>query len=215
MPRPKMSPFGAPPTLEAMTRRIGLLGGTFDPPHLGHLSAARAVRGALNLDEVRLVVANDPWQKSGTRAISPAAVRVEMTRALVDGEPGLSVDTCEVERGGPTYTMDTLVETARSEPGAELFLVVGSDTASRICSWNRASELDALSTLVVVNRPFEPSRVPGCIRAERCVFVTMDEVDISSTDIRRTVASGEPAAAFTGEAVARVIGAHRLYEAPR
>ena len=196
-----------------MARRIGLLGGTFDPPHLGHLAAARAVREALNLDEIRLVVANDPWQKSGSRAITPATIRLAMTRALVDGETGLSVDDREIVRGGPTYTVDTLVDSARTDPGAELFLIVGSDAASRICSWSRASELALLSTLVVVNRPSEPSRVPECVPADRCVFVTMDEVAISSTDVRDMVARGESPAACTGDAVARVIEANRLYGA--
>lgn len=213
MPRPKMSPLGAPRTLDRMTRRLGLLGGTFDPPHLGHLAAARAVRDALKLDEVRLVVANDPWQKSGSRRVTPAQVRLEMTRALADGEPGLVVDDSEIVRGGPTYTVDTLEHLGRTEPGVEMFLVVGSDTATRICSWKRATELASLSTLVVVNRPTDASRVPECVPADRCMFVPMDEVDISSTVVRERVSRGEDVRVLTGEAVASVIAARRLYGA--
>lgn len=198
-----------------MTHRVGLLGGTFDPPHMGHLAAARAVRDALGLDEVKFVVANDPWQKSGTRAITPAAVRLEMTRALVGAEPGFTVDDREIARGGPTYTVDTLEELAALEPGDEFFLIVGSDTAKRIDSWNRYADVIRLSTLVVVNRSTEQGAVPTGVPTERCLFVSMPAVDISSTSVRERVAKGEPIAGMTGEPVAGIIERRRLYEASR
>src|SRR5690242_4710235 len=91
-------------------RRIGLFGGTFDPPHIGHLVTAIDVRAALGLEVVLMVVANEPWQKVGSRAISPASVRVDMVRAAVGDEPGIEVSDIEVRRGGPSYTVDTVEE---------------------------------------------------------------------------------------------------------
>lgn len=206
-------PRCGPPTLAQMTRRLGLLGGTFDPPHLGHLAAARAVRAALGLDEVKLVVANDPWQKSAVRPVTPAPIRLEMTRALVEQEQGLGVEECEIVRGGPSYTVDTLAQYRAREPETELFLIVGSDAAAGICSWHRATELAGLSTLVVVNRPADTSAVPACVPPDRCVFVAMDPVSISSTQVREAVAGGGNVGSLTGEAVAAVIRRHRLYGA--
>lgn len=191
-------------------RRIGLLGGTFDPPHAGHLAAARAVLAQLGLDAVNLLVANDPWQKSGDRTVTPAAVRLEMVRALVDDEPGLGVDDREIRRGGPTYTADTLEEIHREEPGTEVYLIVGADTATRIDTWHRPAVVRSLSTLVVVNRDHTPG--PGADSAT--VHVAMDPVHVSSSDIRARVAAGEPIDGLTTPAVARLVAEHRLYVSP-
>ena len=112
-------------------QRLGLLGGTFDPPHRGHLAAAIAVRDALGLDRIDFLVANDPWQKSGEREVTPAAVRLQMAQAIVEGIEGIGVDDREVRRGGPTYTVETLEELAFECPGTDVFLIVGQDTADR------------------------------------------------------------------------------------
>ncbi len=187
-------------------RRIGLLGGTFDPPHLGHLAAARAARTQLGLDEVVFLVANDPWQKSGDRAVTPAGVRLEMVSALVEGEPGLAVDDREIRRGGPTYTADSLEELAREHPGADLFLIVGADTAARIHTWHRPDRVRALSTLVVVNRNGRSTEpVPGSLA------VTIDPVEVSSSEIRARVARDEPIDGLTTAAVVSLVRLHGLY----
>jgi len=195
----------------AMPRRVGILGGTFDPPHFGHLAAAQCVRTQLGLDEVILMVANDPWQKSGDRDVTPAAIRLEMVRALVDDIDGLSVSDQEIVRGGKTYTVDTLEELLLVDPDTQLFLIVGEDTAVRIPSWHRPEDLSRLSTLVVVNRAAEPTAHTSA-QGDTVVHVNMVPIDVSSTDIRRAVASGESIAFGTSDAVASIIAAHKLYE---
>ena len=190
--------------------RLGLLGGTFDPPHLGHLAAARAVRDALGLDRVDLLPAHDPWQKTGGgRDISPSAVRLEMVRALVQGEDGLGVDDREIRRGGPTYTADTLEEIHRETPGMEVHLIIGADTARSFGTWRRPGAVAALSTLVVVNRGDETATAPE--GAGRVEFVAMTPVHVSSSAVRAAVARGEDVSSEVGAAVARVIAERGLY----
>ena len=186
---------------------MGLLGGTFDPPHLGHLAAARAVQAQLGLHRVDLLVANDPWQKSGDRTVSPAAVRLEMARALVTDTPGLGVDDREIRRGGPTYTADTLEEIHRESPNTEIFLIVGADTAGRIHSWHRPEVVLVLSTLVIVNRTDHATDIAGATS----VHVHMDPVNVSSTIIRERVTAGQSLDGFTTPDVARIIAEHGLY----
>ncbi|MFM8554232.1 MAG: nicotinate (nicotinamide) nucleotide adenylyltransferase [Acidimicrobiales bacterium] len=190
--------------------RLGLLGGTFDPPHLGHLAAARAVRDALGLDRVDLVPANDPWQKTdrGT-GITPPAVRLEMVRALVKGEDGLGVDDREIRRGGPTYSADTLEEIHAVMPGIDVHLIIGADTARTFDTWRRPEAVLALSTLVVVNRGDETALAPE--GAVRVVHVTMVPVETSSSSVRAAVARGLDVSDEVGAAVAQVIGLHGLY----
>ena len=188
-------------------RRLGLLGGTFDPPHLGHLAAAQAVLAQLGLDRVDLLVANDPWQKSDTRSVTPAALRLEMAHALVDGHAGLGVDDREIRRGGPTYTADTLEELRNELPASEIFLIVGSDTSERITTWHRPEVVRSLSTLVIVNRNGQPT--PADMNS--AIHVFMDPVDASSTDIRRRVLHGEPIDNLTTRGVVRIIETNGLY----
>ena len=158
-------------------------------------------------------MAHDPWQKtsSGARAVTPAPIRLEMARALVGDTPGIGVDDSEIRRGGPTYTVDTLVDVATREPGTDLFLIVGADTASRIDTWVRFAELTTLSTLVVVNRGPLPVSLPAGLDSSRVVTVDMDPIDVSSTSVRARVARGEDVSADTSPAVAAVIAGHHLY----
>ena len=194
--------------------RLGLLGGTFDPPHVGHLAAARAVLGALGLDRVDFLPANDPWQKTGGgRDVTPADVRLAMVRALVGDTAGLGVDDREIRRGGVTYTVDTLEDIHREMPGVELFLVVGADTASRFHTWHRHEEVAALSTLVVVNRDHEEQVVPS--GATNVEFVHMDRVDVSSTAVRAAVGEGIDVTSQVGSAVSGIIADRGLYGARR
>lgn len=192
-------------------QRLGLLGGTFDPPHRGHLAAALAARDTLGLDRVDLLVANDPWQKSGEREVTSAALRVQMVQALVEGREGIGVDDREVRRGGPTYTVETLEELTIEQPGTDVFLIVGQDTADRIHTWHRHDDLLALSTLVIVNRDQNAQQVPTALAGARVQFVTMPFVDVSSTGVRAAVAAGDDVSAMTSASVAALIRSNGLY----
>lgn len=191
--------------------RLGIFGGTFDPPHVGHVVAAAETRFRCGLDRVLFVPAGDPWQKRG-EVVAPAADRLALARAAVDGIEGLTVDAREVERTGPTYTADTLAELAA--PGRALFLIVGADAAGRIHTWARADEIAALATLVVVNRAGEGAAAPTGAdwRVER---VVIPRLDVSSTELRRRIAAGEPVDGLTPAAVAREIRVRRLYASAR
>jgi len=192
-------------------RRLGILGGTFDPPHAGHLAAALAVQTQVGLDDVVLMVANEPWQKVGDRQVTPARVRFEMTDALVQGISGLWADDREIRRGGPTYTVDTLEEILADQPGTEIFLIVGADTAQRLETWHRASDVVALSTIVIVNRDDVTNASPGFLHGARVVNVSMAPVDVSSSAIREAVANGESIDSLTSPSVASIIRDRSLY----
>jgi nicotinate-nucleotide adenylyltransferase len=146
--------------MDPISERLGVLGGTFDPVHIGHLVAAVNVRHALGLDRVLLVVANAPWQKSDRR-ITPAADRLAVVEAAVAGTPGVEASGIEVERGGESYTADTLE--ALSRPGRELFLIVGSDVAADLHTWRRPHDVARLATLVVVSRGGVAGAGPGAL----------------------------------------------------
>lgn len=196
-------------------RRLGILGGTFDPPHAGHLAAALAVQTQVALDELVLMVANEPWQKVGDRQVTPAEVRFEMTEALVDGISGLRADDREIRRGGPTFTVDTLEEILAEQPDMEIFLVVGADTANRLETWHRASDVVRLSTIVIVNRDDSTNAASGFLRDARVVNVTMNAVDVSSSAIRKAVAHGESIDSVTSSSVASIIHDRSLYVGQR
>jgi nicotinate-nucleotide adenylyltransferase len=184
VPDPTRSPRdpGAP-------QRIGVFGGTFDPPHLGHLVTAVNVRHALGLDVVLLVVANVPWQKEGQRTISPPDDRLALVQAAVDGVDGLEASRMELDRGGRSYTADTLAELEGIHPDAELFTVLGEDAAAALTTWGRYREVVERSTLVVVERPGMHVELPSGIEWVR---VEVPHLEVSSTDLRSRVADGRP-----------------------
>lgn len=170
--------------------RIGVFGGTFDPPHIGHLVAAVNVKFSLDLDEVHLVVANVPWQKTGSRALSPADDRLAMVRSAVDGVDGLVASDIELRRGGDSYSADTLAEMTRQRPEAIYFLVVGVDAAVGMPTWTRVEEVLRMATVVVVDRPgVGMLELPPGWRAER---VEIPRLEVSSTDVRARVRDGRP-----------------------
>lgn len=175
-----------------MGERIGILGGTFDPIHVGHLVAAVNSRHALDLDRVIMMVANIPWQKAGTRAVSTAADRLALVEAAVGGVPGVEAGAMEIERGGESYTADTLAELARRGPDDELFLIIGWDVAPVLTTWERYEEVQELATLVVVNRPGSPHPHELSDAGWRVVEVTVPNLEISSTDLRDRAADGRP-----------------------
>ena len=188
---------------------IGIFGGTFDPPHVGHVVAAVTARYALGFDEVLLTVANRPWQKVASRPITPAADRLAMVQALVDGIDGLAASAIEIERGGDSYTADTIAELRSGAPGLAVSVIVGSDAAAAMTTWTRAEEVRATATLVVVDRPGAAAPdVPAGWTFER---VDIPRLDISSTDIRRRVAAGEPIDGLVPPGVRSVISARGLY----
>lgn len=197
---------------EAATR-LGILGGTFDPPHFGHLAAALEARWRLGLDEVLMVVANDPWQKSSLRPVTPARLRLAMVEAAVAGCDGLTASSIEIDRGGESLTADTLARLRADRPGAELFLVVGSDAAEGLDTWKRCDEVRALATTVVVDRGGrEGGRPPGDWPA---VVVEAPGLEISSRDLRSRFAEGRPVAALVPPGVVEAVAAHGLYRGGR
>jgi nicotinate-nucleotide adenylyltransferase len=192
-----------------VSRRIGVFGGTFDPPHIGHLVTAVNVRYALALDVVLFVVANVPWQKVGSRAISPAEDRLALVAAAVAGVPGLEVSRVEIDRGGESYTADTLAELRLAHPGAELFVIVGMDAALGLDSWKRAEEVRELASIVVVDRPGTTSApLPTGWRATN---LEVPHLEVSSTDLRARARDGRPLDFLLPPAVVEEITARRLY----
>ena len=193
-------------------RRIGVFGGTFDPIHIGHLVTAVNVRHELQLDCLLMVVAHDPWQKTASGDVSPADVRFAMVAAAVSGVPGLEASDLELRRPGPSYTADTLRALQDEEPGAELFLILGSDAAGGLPTWERAEEVRELATLVVMRRPnHEDDASPA---GWRQVEVDVPSIELSSTDIRHRVAAGQPIRFLVPDAVRHLIAERALYCPP-
>lgn len=192
--------------------RLGLFGGTFDPPHVGHLVTAVNVRHALHLDKVLMIVANVPWQKEAERRITPAEDRFAMVEAAVSGVSGLEASRLEIDHGGPSYTADTLAELRRLHPSAELFTIVGDDAAAGLPTWERFEEVVASSHLVVVDRPGAPVELPTEFEWLR---VEVPRLEVSSTDLRSRFSDGRPLDYLVTAPVLDVIDARGLYGASR
>jgi nicotinate-nucleotide adenylyltransferase len=188
--------------------RIGLFGGTFDPPHVGHLVTAVNVRHALDLDTVILMVANIPWQKQGDRAITPALDRLAMVEAAVSEVPGLVAGRLEIDAGGPSFTADTLATLARRHQGAELFTIVGDDAAAGLPTWERFEEVIAQSRLVVVDRPGQSVSLPADVD---WIHVEVPRLEVSSTDLRARFGDGRPLDYLLTDSVLDVIAERHLY----
>lgn len=188
--------------------RIGLFGGTFDPPHVGHLVTAINVRHALNLDMVILMVAGDPWQKSGSREVTSAEDRFAMVEAAVSDVEGLVAGRDEVDRGGPSYTADTLLGLAERYLGAQLFTIVGDDVAAGLATWIRVEQVVQLSQLVVVDRPGVAVELPQQFNWLR---VESPRLEVSSTDLRSRCSDGRPLDYLVTEPVLHVIEQRGLY----
>jgi nicotinate-nucleotide adenylyltransferase len=193
--------------------RIGIFGGTFDPIHTAHLEVAESVRQALGLDRMLLVVANQPWQKEDGRTLTPAEDRYAMVEAAVEGRPRLEPCRLEIDRGGPSYTIDTVRQLKESCPGAELIVVVGSDVVPGLTSWREEPALRDEVTLAVVGRPGVPPVVPP--PGWRAVNVPVAPFDVSSTDLRRRLEAGGAVQGLVPEAVVRCIRQRGLYATGR
>jgi nicotinate-nucleotide adenylyltransferase len=190
--------------------RIGLLGGTFDPPHYGHLILATYVREQLKLDRVSFIPAGDPWRKAG-RDISPAPIRLAMVRLAVADNAAFEVDDREVEREGPSYTLDTLREVRRDlEPGDELYFIVGEDALADLPHWHEPAAIAAEARIAVV--PREGVALPDLpFGADRIDRLQMPYIGISATELRERRRRGLSLRYQTPPQVEAFIHENRLY----
>jgi len=191
--------------------RIGLFGGTFDPVHRAHVALAHAALDALALDTVRWVPTGQPWQKQGGRVVSPAAHRLAMVQAAIAHEPRFVLSRIELDRPGPSFTLDTVRALQAAEPGHAWVLLIGQDQYANLHTWAHWRELLALVELAVANRP-GPARAPHPdVLAHPHRMVPLPMLDISSTQIRAAAAQGRDLVPMVPPEVARYIGQHRLY----
>lgn len=193
-------------------RRVGVMGGTFDPIHHGHLVAASEAAHRFGLDEVVFVPTGQPWQKAG-RQISPAEDRYLMTVIATASNPRFTVSRVDIDRGGPTYTIDTLKDLRVEYPGAELFFITGADALSSIMSWHDWEQMFSLAEFVGVTRPgyvLTEDMLPADIQ-ERVHLVEIPAMAISSTDCRARAAEGRPVWYLVPDGVVQYIAKHDLY----
>jgi len=196
---------------------IGVLGGTFDPIHIGHLILAEEVRAKLNLAEILFVPAGQPWLKVGS-PISPAEHRVEMVRLAIADKPYFKLSTMEIERAGPTYTVDTIAE-LKAQLGTEdeLFFIIGWDNLAELPRWRQSSRLITMCCLVAVPRPGYPlpdlkaleASIPGL--SQRVTLMDKPEVDISASVIRDRVTQGLSIRHLVPESIDEYIRQHKIY----
>ena len=196
--------------LTASALRIGIFGGSFDPVHVAHVALARLALAELQLDQLLWVPAGQPWQKH--RVITPAEHRVEMVRLAIAGEPRFEVSRIEVDRSGPSYTVDTVRQLHALHPGTSWHLVIGQDQYASFHTWHQWQALLGLVTLAIANRPDAPlSADPQVLRVPH-EAVALPMMDISSTDIRERLAHGEGIDDLVPAPVARYIARHHLYQ---
>jgi nicotinate-nucleotide adenylyltransferase len=189
--------------------RIGVFGGTFDPPHVGHLILAADACDALRLDRLIFVAAAAQPFKVDTPAVAGAADRLEMLRLSVGDDTRYTVDDTEIRRGGLSYTVDTLEEIARRNAGAELFLLIGQDMLDGFSGWKKPARIRELATLAVMQRAGSEGQEKQA--AKGTVAVSTRRVDVSSTEIRARLAAGKSIRGFVTEAVERLIATRGLY----
>jgi nicotinate-nucleotide adenylyltransferase len=198
--------------------RIGIFGGTYDPPHVGHLIVAQDAMVALHLDAVRFVPAAVPPHKQHAIEISPAALRLEMVREATSADPRYAVDPLELERGGPSYTIDTLRTLRERLPDATLFLLIGADQYAEFRDWREPEEIVRLAQIGVLARARAQEVVSAGARSSdesgRINHVAVTRIDVSSTEIRRRVRSGEPIRYLVPPRVEAVIRREGLYLTP-
>jgi nicotinate-nucleotide adenylyltransferase len=194
-------------------RRIGLFGGTFDPPHVGHLALAEIARDRLRLDEVRFIPSGRPPHKR-RGGLTPAARRLEMTRLAVRGNPAFTVSTVEIRRAGPSFTVETLRRVAAEDPPARLFLLMGADSLDDFASWRDPQAIRRMATLVVAVRPGSRA-VRGAAARRRVVRLENPALAVSSSLVRSLVRAGRTVRYLVPDGVAAYIARHRLYRGRR
>jgi nicotinate-nucleotide adenylyltransferase len=194
-------------------RRLGVMGGTFDPIHHGHLVAASEVAARFDLDEVIFVPNGDPWHKADETKVSPAEDRYLMTVIATASNPRFSVSRVDLDRGGPTYTVDTLSDLKKIHPDGELFFITGADALDQILSWHRVDELFDLAHFIGVTRPGfqldDDHLPPGAV-----TLVDVPAMAISSTACRARVNAGEPVWYLVPDGVVQYISKRALYAKP-
>ena len=187
--------------------RIGVMGGTFDPIHHGHLVAASEVATSFDLDEVIFVPTGQPWHKT---EVSPADARYEMTVIATASNPRFTVSRVDIDRDGPTYTVDTLRDLKQQRPDAELFFITGADAVAQILGWRDHDDLWSLANFVAVSRPghvLETHDLPN----EQIRQLEIPALAISSTDCRERVERGQPVWYLVPDGVVQYIAKHHLY----
>ncbi len=188
------------------TERLGVLGGTFDPVHVGHVVAAVNARDALHLDRVLVVVAGDPWQKRD-RVVGSASDRLALVEAAFSGVDGVEASSIEVDRDAPSVTADTLE--ALTAPERELFLILGADAVANMSTWKRLDDTRSLATVVVIERDGEHAEPPGA--GWRVEHLPIPRLDVSSTDIRDRLGDGRPIDGLVPPVVVQSIRERGLY----
>lgn len=188
-------------------RRIGVMGGTFDPIHHGHLVAASEVAAKFDLDEVIFVPTGRPWQKT---QVSPSEHRYLMTVIATASNPRFTVSRVDIDRNGPTYTVDTLRDLRHQYPNDELFFISGADAVAQIMSWKDKDELWNLAHFIGVSRPGHELSLSG-LSGEHVSLLEVPALAISSTDCRSRVARAHPVWYLVPDGVVQYIAKHRLY----
>ena len=189
--------------------RFGIFGGSFDPVHNAHVALARVALTELRLDELLWVPAGQPWQKA--RPLTPAADREAMLRLAIASEPRFALSRIELERSGPSYTIDTVRALQSERPGAHWFLVIGQDQYAGFHTWQGWRELLGLVTLAIADRPDAQHAVDPQVASAAHAAVSLPMMDVSSTDIRERVKQGQGIGDLVPAAVARYIARHDLY----
>jgi nicotinate-nucleotide adenylyltransferase len=190
-------------------KRIGLFGGTFDPPQLAHSALARAARDTLQLDQLRWIPTGQSWQK--THPVTPAAQRAEMVALAIAGERGFTLERCEVERPGPSYTLQTVQELQQRDGPAHWLLLLGADQYNNLHTWQGWRELLGRVTLAVAARPGVALQPDTEVARFAHVPVPWEPLPLSATDIRARVQRGESITGLVADTVASYIDQHHLY----
>jgi len=194
--------------------KIGILGGTFDPIHLGHIAAAGAAMECAQLDRVLFIPSAQPPHRAA--AVASAAQRLEMCRLAVDSHRGFEVSDLEVRRGGRSYTSETVAELKRANPQDELWLILGWDAAKLFATWHEPDKVKELASFVVVSRPGTPAPdadelIAAGLDSAHVALCLRHTPDVSASELRQAIASGESFSGKVPEAVARYIATHHLY----
>lgn len=204
-------------------KRIGVFGGAFDPPHCAHLALARAAIKQLQLDELKIIPTGFAWHKD--RPLSAAEHRLEMTQLAFSGVDRVSIDECEIKRGGHSYTIDTLEALQAEDPDSSFFLLIGGDQLAAFTRWHRWQDILSRATVCVAERPLQAS-APADTLAQtpalrQCIHLQLPAMTVSATAIRQLMAthtgskntSQPDLAGLVPDAVARYISLHGLYQA--
>lgn len=188
--------------------RLGVMGGTFDPIHHGHLVAASEVASAFKLDQVIFVPTGEPWQKP---LVTNSEDRYLMTVIATASNPRFNVSRVDIDRDGPTYTVDTLRDIQATYPDAELFFITGADAITQILAWKDVDQLWSAAKFIAVTRPGHAMQIPSGAPVGAIEVLEIPALSISSTDVRQRAANSEPVWYLVPDGVVQYINKHKLY----